>query len=307
MNYTVDPGLYAAGSPDDKAPVVVTANYKLSFDELRRAIPGRNAWILVLDTDGINVWCAAGKGTFSTDEVVARIASSELDKVVSHRRVIVPQLGAPGVAAHEVKSRSGFKVVYGPIRAKDLPAFLDNGMKATPEMRNKTFGLWERLVLIPVELVDAVKYAALISVVFLFAAGFGGPQSYWANVSQHGLRAVWAIVGGVFAGAILTPILLPWLPGRAFASKGIGAGLLVSIFMLASGYLSFAGWSNRLETVAWFFLITAISAYLGMNFTGASTYTSLSGVKREMTWAVPAEIAGAAVGLILWSVSRFGA
>lgn len=305
MNYTVDPGLYAVGAPDDRSPVLVTANYKLSFDKLREAIPGRNAWILVLDTNGINVWCAAGKGTFSTGELVARIASSGLDKVVSHRRVIVPQLGAPGIAAHEVKKLCGFKVVYGPIRATDLPAFLDNGMKAAPAMRIKTFGLGERLVLIPVELVDAVKYAALIALFFLLAAGFGGPRSYWANVSEHGLRAVWAVCGGVLAGAVLTPLLLPWLPGRAFATKGIAAGVLVWIFMLINGTLNFSGWANGLETLAWFFLMSAISAYLGMNFTGASTYTSLSGVRREMSWAVPVEIAAAAAGLVLWSASRF--
>jgi acetyl-CoA decarbonylase/synthase complex subunit gamma len=42
-----------------------------------------------------------------------------------------------------------------------------------------------------------------------------------------------------------------------------------------------------------------------MNFTGASTYTSLSGVKKEMKWAVPLEIVGGVVGLVLWLGSRF--
>lgn len=304
MKYSVDPGLYAVGSPDAEAPILVTANYKMSFDRLRSALPGRNAWILVLDTNGINVWCAAGKGTFSTDELVERIRSSNLDKVVSHRRVILPQLGAPGVAAHEVKALSGFKVVYGPIKAEDLPAFLDNGMTATREMRTKTFTLWERAELMPVELVDAVKYAALISLVFLLVAGLGGSGSYWSNMTAHGVRAVWAIFSGVVAGAVLTPLLLPWLPGRAFASKGIVAGLFVTAFLLMTGELSLAGWTDRLESIAWLLLITAISAYLAMNFTGASTYTSLSGVKKEMRWAVPVEIVAAAVGLVLWSASR---
>jgi hypothetical protein len=69
-NYRVRPGLYALGSPDRKSPVLVSANYKLSFDVLRRAMSGRQAWILVLDSDGVNVWCAAGKGTFATEELV---------------------------------------------------------------------------------------------------------------------------------------------------------------------------------------------------------------------------------------------
>ena len=67
MNYMVDPGLYAVGQPDETSPVLVTANYKMTFDRLREQLGGLNLWIVVLDTDGVNVWCAAGKGTFGTD------------------------------------------------------------------------------------------------------------------------------------------------------------------------------------------------------------------------------------------------
>src|SRR3990172_2220623 len=67
MKYQVPPGLYAVGQPDRTSPVLVTANYKLTFDRLRSRLSEINAWILVLDTKGINVWCAAGKGTFGTE------------------------------------------------------------------------------------------------------------------------------------------------------------------------------------------------------------------------------------------------
>jgi len=40
MSYTVEPGIYALGSPDGRSPVLVTANYKLSFDLLRRELAG---------------------------------------------------------------------------------------------------------------------------------------------------------------------------------------------------------------------------------------------------------------------------
>jgi CO dehydrogenase/acetyl-CoA synthase gamma subunit (corrinoid Fe-S protein) len=147
MSYSIAPGLYALGSTDDNSPVLVTANYKMSFDRLREALPNRNVWILVLDTNGINVWCAAGKGTFGTEELVSRIESSGLKSIVSHRKLILPQLSAPGVAAHLVAKLSGFKVQYGPIRAEDLPAYLDAGSKATAQMRIMTFPLKERAVL----------------------------------------------------------------------------------------------------------------------------------------------------------------
>ena len=109
MNYKVKQGLYAVGNPDKKSNIFVSANFKLSFDLLRKALSGIDAWILVLDTKGINVWCAAGKGTFGTKELTYRIKAHELEKLVDHRTIIVPQLGAVGVSAHEVKSKTGFR------------------------------------------------------------------------------------------------------------------------------------------------------------------------------------------------------
>ena len=305
MNYTVDPGLYALGEPSDQSPVLVTANYKMSFDSLREALPDRSAWIMVLNTDGINVWCAAGKGTFGTDELIQRIEGCGLTQVVSHRELILPQLAGPGVAAPKVKKRSGFKVIYGPIRATDLPAFLDTGFKATPAMRRQTFSTWERFVLIPVELVSVLKWSVVILSVFFLLGGLGKPAGFWSNALDHGLYAVFNLLGALAAGAILTPILLPWLPGRAFALKGLIIGLITVLVLTACRADLLSTWPGRIETLAWFFLTPAIAAYLAMNFTGASTYTSLSGVKKEMKWAVPVQIAAGAVGFCLWMGSRF--
>ena len=110
MKYRVTPGIYAVGNPDRNSRVFVTANYKLSFDHLRRALEGIDGWIMVIDTKGINVWCAAGKGTFSTKEVVRRIRIHHLAQIVDHRKIILPQLGATGVAAHDVKKMTDFAV-----------------------------------------------------------------------------------------------------------------------------------------------------------------------------------------------------
>ena len=300
MRFTVEPGLYALGSPSDEAPVLVTANYKMSFDRLRQALPGLNAWLLVLDTQGINVWCAAGKGTFGTMELVKRITSSGLDRVVNHRNLILPQLSGPGIAAHEVKKLSGFKVIYGPIRATDLPAFIEAGLKATPEMRLKTFTTWERVALIPVELVEALKAVLIIIPIMLMASGLLGPGGFWENIVSYGLFSIPALLAAVMAGAVLTPLLLPWLPGRAFSFKGLVIGLLAAAALTVSQWGHLVSWEARLQILAWCLLILAATAYLAMNFTGASTYTSLSGVKKEMRWAVPLEIGTGFAGLVLW-------
>jgi CO dehydrogenase/acetyl-CoA synthase delta subunit len=305
MRYIIEPGLYALGNPDKKTPVLVTANYKMSFDRLREALPGRNAWILVLDTNGINVWCAAGKGTFGTKELVRQIKSSGLEHIVARRELILPQLSGPGVAAFKVKKLSGFDVIYGPIEAKDLPAFLDAGLKATQEMRCKTFTMKERTVLVPVELVSTLKWALIMLPVLFFLGGLGGPAGFWSSALNHGLLAMVALLCAVAAGAVLTPIFLPWLPGRAFSLKGLAMGLITAIILTAFRAGNFSDLAGRIEILAWFLIIPAIAAYLAMNFTGASTYTSLSGVKKEMKWAVPLEIAAGAAGLLLWLGSRF--
>ena len=295
MNYKIEPGLYAVGTPTPESPVLVTSNYKMTFDRLREQLKSQNLWIVVLDTDGINVWCAAGKGTFGTDEVLHRIAEVNLSRVVSHRKLILPQLGAVGVAAHEVQKKSGFRVIYGPVRAKDIPQFLANGMQCTEEMRTVRFPIGDRAVLTPMELVGATTpLLVAFGVLFLLnAVGFG----------HYGWIDLYGILGAVLIGAVVAPILLPWIPGRAFSFKGALLGLLWAVgFLLINGFpgTPVFGW---LKASAYFLLLPTLSGFLTMNFTGSSTYTSLSGVDRELRIAVPIMIfaAGGAALLLLAS------
>lgn len=305
MQYRVEPGLYAAGTPTSDSPVLVSANYKMSFDRLRSQLEGIDAWILVLDTKGVNVWCAAGKGTFGTDEIVGRVEAVRLGDVVSHRRLIVPQLGAPGVAAHEVKRRSGFRVVYGPVRAEDLPAFLAADRKATPEMRRVRFPLRDRLAVAPLELMMTGKYAFSIAAGFFFLAGLGPDGYSWGRVVTTGVGSALLFLSVWVASTLLTPALLPWLPGRALATKGTWLGF---VFVLGLGAYEW----HRLEAMdswptvfGWCLMIPAVSGFMGMNFTGSTTYTSLSGVRREVRVAGRIQALCAVSGAILWLVGRF--
>jgi CO dehydrogenase/acetyl-CoA synthase gamma subunit (corrinoid Fe-S protein) len=108
-DYRVKPGVYALGTPGAAAPVLVTANYKLTFDRLRSSLNGLDAWLLVVDTRGINVWCSAGKGTFCADEVARVVRETRLAEIVSHRLLVLPQLSAPGVNANQVRESCGFR------------------------------------------------------------------------------------------------------------------------------------------------------------------------------------------------------
>ena len=321
-NYRVSPGLYGVGMPDEHSEILVTANFKLTFDVLRRALKAvnikavnikavnakgvnakdLNAWILVLDTVGVNVWCAAGKGTFSTHELVRRIQSSGIEKVVKHRRIIVPQLGATGVRAEDVKKQSGFRVIYGPVRAGDIPAFLENGRKADQTMRQVTFPFSERLILTPIELNGVFKPALITAVVLFLISGIGPGIFSFQGAGERGLLSLGFLLTGIFTGAVLTPALLPFIPFKGFAAKGLITGSVLSVYAIWASSASSAGFSGML---ALFLFSTAITSFLSMNFTGATPFTSPSGVEKEMKQFMPIQAGAVLLSAILWIYSAF--
>ncbi len=296
-SYRIKPGLYSIGKPGRDSPVFVTANYKLTVDHLRRAVGKLDGWILVLDTKGVNVWCAAGKGTFGTEELINRIEKTGLSEVVSHRKVIVPQLGAPGIVAHKVKKESGFRVLYGPVEAKDINEYIGLGYKATDEMRRKNFPVRERLAVSLTHLSQGVKYTSGILVVFVlldllfqYKTGFNIRPSIITNLV---ITFSALLTGTIFAG-----LFLPILPGRAFSVKGLSIGLVFAI--LSYFYLvSFSNIQSVLFNIGKITLLLQWIVFQVLNLTGSSTYTSLSGVQKEMSISMPLIVSGAITGLIL--------
>jgi hypothetical protein len=285
-NHRVAPGLYRLGDPGPRSAVFVTANYTLSFDALRSALKSVDAYILVLDTHGINVWCAAAKGTFSTQELVERIESTHLREIVRGRVIILPQLGAAGVAAHEVKRLSHFKVEYGPVRAADLPEYLKTH-QASVEMRSVRFGLWDRLALIPVELVHT------------FLPMLGAALILWFLV---GPLASIASIAAVLAGVVLFPILLPWLPTPNFSTQGLVLGGIISLPFALANLLSHTaptGWLRAGWSLFYLTIIPPVAGYLALNFTGSTPLTSKSGVQREMSRYLPVLIGLFGFGVLL--------
>ncbi|HTY15653.1 MAG TPA: mercury methylation corrinoid protein HgcA [Methanoregulaceae archaeon] len=283
--HRVVPGLYSLGSPDPTSPVVVTANYTLSFDAVRTALAGMDAFILVLDTKGINVWCAAGKGTFGTSELINRITRTALATVVRHRRLVLPELGAPGVSAHDVHKETGFHVEYGPVRAGDLPLFLKERV-ATPEMRTVRFPVRDRIVLIPVELRSALVPAIIGAVVLWLAGGWLPPA---------------ALIAAVVAGTVLFPVLLPYLPTVDFSTKGFILGFIVAIPFAYASYLPgitvVPAWVSIASMISLLLVIPSLTAYLALNFTGSTPFTSRTGVRKEIYSYVPVMTGAGLIGI----------
>ena len=296
-NYKVNPGLYAIGTPDAGAPVMVTANFKLTFDTVRFALRGRDVWLLVTDTQGINVWCAGGKGTFSAASISEQVKKAGLERVVSHRRLILPQLGANGVRARDIRRTCGFEAVFGPVRAEDLPRYLDNGIDEA--MRAVTFSLKERAEVTPVELVlgwklilTAILAAALLSLI--------GPEFSLQTILQRWTLAATATGLGLAAGAILFPLLLPALRTRLFSLGGAGLGLALAVLLPAI----FPQLSRAATTGAGIWTVS-LASWLALNFTGSTPYTSPSGVEKEMRRAIPILAGSTMLAAILFVTGNF--
>ncbi len=299
--YKIAPGLYGVGEPGPDSPVLVTANYKLTFDTLRRELTSFDTWILVIDTRGINVWCAAGKELFSTREVVHRVKQSRLNTVVRHNKIILPQLAATGVSAVMVKKESGFEVLWGPIQASDIQQFVADGCKTEQSMRRVTFTMPERVVLVPVELSHLPKPTIWVLLAVFLLSGIGTGFFSFNAAWSRGLMALTAYAAGILGGAVAAPILLPWIPGRAFALKGTLTGIVAGLAVV----IAFRNSLIWVEATALLLITMVISSYLAMNFTGSTPFTSPSGVEKEMRHAIPLQAAVALTAVVAWVSAAF--
>lgn len=297
-SYKVKPGVYAIGSPNKNSPMLVTANYKLTFDLVRKNMDGHNAWLMVIDTRGVNVWCAAGKGTFGTKEVVSKSKTFKIDSIVEHKTLILPQLAATGVAAHEVTKATGFKVVYGPVDSKDLQQFIDGGNIATREMATVKFGFRARIILTPIELMTSLKYC-LIALAFFFFFNWIGSEMFFSGVLKLAVLSTIPYLGAIVVGAVLVPALLPFIPIRAFSLKGLVLGVLYSAVLVLFLQKPFLLDRGIMFLISNLLIINALISYLALNFTGSSTYTSFTGAIKETRMAMLFLLPAAIVGLLL--------
>jgi len=138
-------GLIKIGNPDRNSPVLVTCNFHLTVERVRRALQGMDCYLLIANSHGINVWCAAAGGHFTSHSVISVLKTSGIEKLVDHRKIILPQLSATGVEGKIVTEKTGWHVLWGPVYASDIPQFMERHHKKTPEMRQVKFPVGQRL------------------------------------------------------------------------------------------------------------------------------------------------------------------
>ncbi len=213
-------GLRRIGNPGRDAPVLVTGNYTLTVRRITEALAGENVWLLVANSRGINVWCAAGGGHLTHHDVIAVIRTSGIAELVDHRKLVLPQLGATGIERRKVAEATGWDAVWGPARLEDLRDYVQRRGGVRKRERKMRFPLWERLEMaavwaIPMTLIGAPLFAL-----------FGGKAVGVADAVMVPL-----MVCGIFAA-------LPWLRVTGSARWATFAGAAVLGLAAGSGVLA---------------------------------------------------------------------
>jgi ubiquinone/menaquinone biosynthesis C-methylase UbiE len=273
----VNPGVYVVGRPGPDSPVLVTGNFDLTVRRLVKAIDGRiSAWVLVVDSAGINVWCAAGGGFLNADKVIGALHISGLERLVHHRALILPQLCANGVDGWRIRRETNWGVHWGPVRAEDIPDFVDAGRVKTDEMRWVQFPLKDRL-----EMVTATL--GFYGLFILLPVAIFWRSNFWLIfVSMVGISYFYAVV-------------LPWLPGR----DGIAKSVSLTLITLA-GLVAFCAIYEPLPSLLMFRWVVGLVA---LSVFSAAELQGMSPLMRgeQANWSREA-IIFIVLGLIYWLV-----
>jgi NAD-dependent dihydropyrimidine dehydrogenase PreA subunit len=197
----------------------LTGNFTLTVRRLCRALESIDAWLLVADSRGVNVWCAAGGGHLTHHDVISVLRTSGIDNLVSRRVLILPQLAATGVERRPIEVASGWTTKWGPARLEDLPAVLARGGGVHGRERHMRFPLWERFEM-------AIMWA--LPMILIGAPIFGLVGGWWVAAAVAVLTAV--TVPLVFAALPLLRVTgnARWLTYGVAAVIGasIGSGVL---------------------------------------------------------------------------------
>ncbi len=255
----IRPGLYRFGNPTKDSPVLVTANYLLTFTSVRKHLKGLDCYLLVIDSRGINVWCSAGKGNFSAAEIANSLRATRVGDIVETRRLILPKLSANGVRYREIKRLTGWNAVFGPVYARDISEYLRAGCVASDDMRRVRFDLADRLWVAP-------PFAWFVA--FWFAL----PLFVFHDLYSPMIPAT------AFAAGLIFPAAFYILPTSRFFKKGLTLGLVGAA--VAAVYLLFGGAPPK-EIVQWALIIVGMTLFVAMDFSGMSPVSNYSRIKEE--------------------------
>lgn len=277
----IEPGIYQSGTPDEKSPIIVTANYLYTYIKVMRSLKGIDAWVLCVDSKGINVWCAARGDNFGNKQLIEAVGATDIAKITKKKTMILPQLAAGGIAAPVLKSEAPdfpFNILYGPIWAKHLPKFLKERPARKPDkMKLAKFTASHRLRAAITHTTFLIRKIFLMPsfVLFLILLGL-------ALFNTIDMNKLW-LVGEIWLWIIITnAIIMIIFPITNFTRKFITKGLIygtINVFLLSSVSWLFHGSLPFLLLSSCFYFWLAF--FSTMSYSGYTMATSPSEIQDE--------------------------
>jgi len=261
-------GLAEIGLPGRDSPVFLTCNYRLTVARVRWALRGTNAYLLVANSRGVNVWCAATGGLLTNHDVLSALKTSGIEERVDHRRVILPQLAATGIEAGVVAKKAGWQVLWGPVYARDLPRFVESGQTKSKEMSEVAFPWRQR-----VEMAAAWAFPISVATALILAV-------LWRQAFLPSIFVVWGLSLAVY---LPFPLYARWLGSRARGSGAVLAGFAALWVLVLCGYTSYQyllGQGSWAEVLRWAVLTLVVLLVMGVDFLG-STPLYKSGLQED--------------------------
>lgn len=240
FNFPCELGLRVVGKPDAHSPVFLSGNYTLTVHRLLKVLNGIDCWLIVANSKGSNVWCAAGMNEFNEFDIIDAINVSGIRDKVRARRIIAPPYAAPGVNAKEVQERTGFKLVWGPTHLDDIPAYVANNYRRTSPMTRAQFGFADRM--------EQALSTALVYAMTIFPLAFFFPRytlvavalilvfhlSWFALWDVLPEERHWAKTGSHFLVGAAGVGLIGATSGFAAADYGVWLATIAGIVLLIS-------------------------------------------------------------------------
>ncbi len=277
----IEPGIYKSGQPDKNSPIIVTANYLFTYIKVMRAIKGLDAWVLMVDSKGINVWCAARGNNFGNRQVIEAVKATGIATLTNKKTLILPQLSAGGVASPLISKEAPdfpFRILFGPVWAKQLPQFLKERPARKPDkMKLAKFTPFHRLRAFTTHTTFLLKMIFLKPTIALILLSLG-----LSFIDPLWLRKLW-IVGEIWLWIIIANAIIAGLFPitnftRRFIIKGIVFGIITIIVLSSISWFIHKNMFLILLNSAFYFWLSFFST---MSFSGYSMATSPKEIQDE--------------------------
>ena len=121
---SVDAGLYEIGEPKKDSPVFMTSNYRMTKIPVEQDIKDAHldAWLLVVDTEGLGIEAGVAGGQLSADKVAEEMKKQKIFDKVDHRILVIPGMAARLSGA--IEDEANCYVVVGPGDSSGIQKFV---------------------------------------------------------------------------------------------------------------------------------------------------------------------------------------